>query len=104
MQFCKKKNEHLETHKFFFLNHVKNLEKKIVAPNSGKPIDEYSDRNQRRKLVEFKSKAQSALWFAQSYGLVPKSLHVSTDAGRDLKILFSDTEKNVQYLSNFGPK
>jgi len=97
VQFCKKKNEHLETHKFFFLNHVKNLEKKIVTPNSGKPIDEYSDRNQRRKLVEFKSKAQSALWFAQSYGLVPKSFHVSTDAGRDLKILFSDTGKKCTY-------
>jgi hypothetical protein len=46
--------------------------KKIVNRNPGKQFQEVSDKNKGRKLSEFKSKAEIALWFAETYGLVLK--------------------------------
>ena len=46
---------------------VKSLEKKIVNPNPGKQFPEVSDINKGRKLSEFKSKAETALWFAETW-------------------------------------
>jgi hypothetical protein len=51
---------------------VKSLVKKIVNRNPGKQFQEVSDKNKGRKLSEFKSKAEIALWFAETYGLVLK--------------------------------
>ena len=46
----------------------------------GKKVEEMSKRHRRRKLTEFGSAAESALWFAESFGLIPESLNVRTTA------------------------
>ena len=44
--------------------------------NTGKKIDELSPRHARRKLAIFKNLSMQALWFGESFGLVPESLQV----------------------------
>jgi hypothetical protein len=39
--------------------------------NSGKEFSEITENNKSRKIKEFISKAETALWFVESYGLVP---------------------------------
>ena len=55
--------------------------------NRGKTIEEVLSRQARRKLSEFKSYADQALWFAKSFGLVPDyiALH-EAKSGSPLKI------------------
>lgn len=47
-------------------------------PNRGKPMDELSPRQARRKIGEFRDKVEAVLWFAESYGLQPTVLHLET--------------------------
>ena len=44
----------------------------------GKKYEDMSKRHQRRKLADFRSAAEGALWFAESFGLIPESLQVYT--------------------------
>jgi hypothetical protein len=62
------------------------LEKKIVNPNPGKQFPEVSDINKGRKLSEFKLKAETALWFAKTYGLEPQSLKLSNNSFESIDI------------------
>ncbi len=48
--------------------------------NTSKKVDEVSPRQKRRKLNQFKSFAEKALWFAESFGLTPQSLTLSTQS------------------------
>jgi hypothetical protein len=38
-----------------------------------KEFSEITENNKSRKIKEFKSKAESALWFAESYGLLERT-------------------------------
>ena len=42
-----------------------------VVLNRGRPLDELSPRQARRKLQDFKANAESVLWFAESFGMIP---------------------------------
>ena len=58
----------------------------------GKKVEEMSKRHQRRKLTEFGSAAESALWFAESFGLIPESLNVRTSgSGEAISVPLSDS-------------
>ena len=61
-----------------------------VMANSGKPIDEVSDCQKRRKLSKFKQSATKALWFAETFGLEVESItaRMSND-GNELVIPLS---------------
>jgi predicted Zn-dependent peptidase len=54
------------------IDYVKSINKKVGTANSGKEFSEIIENNKSRKIKEFKSKAETALWFAESYGLVPQ--------------------------------
>ena len=41
------------------------------------------------KIKEFKSKAESALWFAESYGLVRQYLKLESTDGQTVKVDFN---------------
>jgi hypothetical protein len=43
-----------------------------------------------RKIKEFKSKAETALWFVESYGLVPQYLKLESTDGQTVKVRFLD--------------
>ena len=70
---------------------------KNCKSNPGKQFQEVSDKNKGRKLSEFKSKAETALWFAETYGLVSQSLKLSNNSFESIKIDFSDTVKQYNY-------
>ena len=44
----------------------------------GKKYEDMSKRHQGQKLADFRSAAKGALWFAESFGLIPESLQVYT--------------------------
>ena len=44
--------------------------------NRGKSYDDLSSRQKRRKLAQFQRAADAALWFGESFGLVPAQLTV----------------------------
>jgi hypothetical protein len=52
---------------------VKSINKNVGTANSGKEFSEITENNKSRKIKEFKSKAGTALWFVESYGLVPQN-------------------------------
>ena len=57
-------------------------------------VEEMSKRYWRRKLSEFGSAAESALWFAESFGLIPESLNVRTSgSGEVISVPLSDSEQ-----------
>ena len=47
-----------------------------VAENTGKPIEEVGQRQARRKILTFTTFTKKALWFAESFGLIPETLHL----------------------------
>ena len=57
----------------------------------GKKVEEMSKRHRRRKLSEFGSAAESALWFAESFGLIPASVNVRTS--EVISVPLSDSEQ-----------
>ena len=48
----------------------------VLKKNRGRPLDELSPRQARRKLQDFKANAESVLWFAESFGMIPTELHL----------------------------
>jgi hypothetical protein len=48
-------------------------------------FSEITENNKSRKIKEYKSKAETALWFVESYGLVPHYLKLKVLMGRLLK-------------------
>ena len=59
--------------------------------NHGKMVEESSERHSRRKLSHFRSVAEAALWFAESFGLVPDQLttHTAT-SGEQISVHFGE--------------
>ena len=54
------------------------LERSMVATNTCKIYDDLGSRQKRRKLSQFQWAADAALWFGESFGLVPTQLMVQT--------------------------
>ena len=70
-------------------------ENREVMANSGKPIDEVSDHQKRRKLSKFKQSATKALWFAETFGLEVESITARTsNDGNELVIPLSSQQGN----------
>ena len=51
--------------------------------NSGKVVEHVGVRQQRRKLAHFRDSAETALWFAESFGLIPEALTVRMMSSND---------------------
>jgi hypothetical protein len=47
------------------IEYVKSRNKKVGTANSGKEFSEITENNKSRKIKEFKSKAEAALWFVE---------------------------------------
>lgn len=61
--------------------------------NCGKKRIEVSKKQQKRKLAHFKSAAEGALWFAESFGLIPECLDVRVSGSEDgVKISFTEEQ------------
>ncbi len=64
--------------------------------NQGKPIEQLGPRQAKRKLGEFKSRAQVALFFAESFGLQLRSLEVGTTSGKVISVPFGAASSSFQ--------
>ena len=60
--------------------------------NCGKEIVEVGKKQQKRKLAHFKSAAKGALWFAESFGLIPECLDVRV-SGSENRVKIPLTEE-----------
>ena len=63
--------------------------------DNGKEFSENTENNKSRKIKQFKSKAETALWFVESYGLVPQYLE-NTD-GQTVKVDFNPSSSKSSY-------
>ena len=79
------------------IDYVKSINKKVGTANSGKYFSEITEDNKSRKIKEFKSKAETALWFVESYGLVPQNLRLESTDGQTVKVDFNPSSSTSSY-------
>ena len=79
------------------IDYVKLINKKVGTANSGKEFSEITENNKSRKIKEFKSKAEIALWFVESYGLVPQYLKLESTDGQTVKVDFNPSSSKSSY-------
>ena len=77
------------------IDYVKSKNKKVETANSGKEFSEINENNKSRKIKEFKSKAETALRFVESYGLVPQYLKLESTDGQTVKVDFNLSSTNL---------
>ena len=78
---------------------VKDDETEKEFNNGGKRIDEVSDKNSHRVLKRLASRAEKALCFAETYGMISKSLTVETFDGELKKISLDGTDSKRTYFA-----
>ena len=79
------------------IDYVKSINKKVGTANSEKEFSEITKNNKPRKIKEFKSKAETALWFVESYGLVPQYLKLESTDGKTVKVDFNSSSIKSSY-------
>ncbi len=68
-----------------------------AASNKGRPYDEVEKQQQTRKLLHFKREASKALFFAETFGLVPQSLELTSNKGEHVSIDFTNQPAHPKY-------
>ena len=79
------------------IDYVKSIDKKVGTTNSEKEFSEITENNKSRKIKEFKSKLETALWFVESYGLVPQYLKLESTDGQTVKVDFNPSSSKSSY-------
>ena len=75
----------------------KSINKKVGTANSGKEFSEFTKNNKSRKINKFKWKAETALWFVESYGFVPQYLKLESTDGQTVKVDFNPSSNKSSY-------
>jgi hypothetical protein len=73
------------------------MNNKVGTANSGKEFSEITENNKSRKIKEFKSKAETVLWFVESYGLVLQYLQLESTDGQTVKVYFNPSSSKSSY-------
>ena len=69
------------------------LQERAKIVNSGKRYEEVSKRQQHRKLSHFRNTAEAALWFAETFGLIPDQLTThTTHSGEQVVVNFAENK------------
>jgi hypothetical protein len=55
------------------------------------------ENNKSKKIKEFKSKAETVLWFVESYGLVPQYLKLESTDWQTVKVDFNPSSSKSSY-------
>ena len=79
------------------IDYVISINKKVGTANSENEFSEITENNKSRKIKEFKSKAETALWFVESYGLVPQYLRLESTDGQTVKVDFNPSFSKSSY-------
>lgn len=82
--------DRLKTENHNMFKYVTELEDRCVVPNSKITcFDSLHGKIRNKCIRELKTKSEKALWFAESYGLIPKALSFDTNSGKTVKLDFS---------------
>jgi hypothetical protein len=78
---------------------VKDTNSRLIdyVKSINKKFSEITENNKSRKIKEFKSKAETALWFVESYGLVPQYLKLESTDGQTVKVDFNPSSRKSSY-------
>jgi hypothetical protein len=79
------------------IDYVKSINKKVGTANSGKEFSEFTKNNKSRKINKCKWKAETALWFVESYGFVPQYLKLESTDGQTVKVDFNLSSSKSSY-------
>ena len=77
------------------IDYGKSINKKVGTANSGKEFSEITENNKSRKIKEFRSKAETALWFVESY--VPQYLKLESTDGQTVQVDFNPSSSKSSY-------
>ena len=70
---------------------AKMAQERAAVINHGKTVEQSSEHHKRRNLSHFRSVAEAALWFADSFGLIPDQLSTHTaTSGEKIHIQFGE--------------
>ena len=83
LKLVKEENAHLS-------QYVEKLEELEKLENTGKKFTEVQEKQQQRKLRELKTKAERALWFAETFGLRLSSMEFLDDNGKTHNINYHE--------------
>ena len=75
------------------IDYIKSINKKVGTANSEKEFSKITEN----KIKEFKSKAETALWFVESYVLVPQYLKLESTYGQTVKVDFNPSSSKSSY-------
>ena len=81
--------EHMSTQ----LNQV--LRERDEVVNTGRAYEDVGAKQKKRKLVQFQRAADAALWFGESFGLIPTQLTVQTTSDEAISIPLNDSSAPV---------
>ena len=80
------------------IDYVRSINKKVGTANSKKEFSEITKNNKSRKIKEFKSNAETALWFVESfYGLVTQYLKLESTDGQTVKFDLNPSSSKSSY-------
>lgn len=87
-------NKKLTSQNEIFKSTIEKIQIHPVLPNSGKKIAELKNSTNRiKKLDMFKNRAQSALWFAESFGLKINSIQCADSNGKEVSVNYVNSEE-----------
>lgn len=74
----------------------------LQAPqgHQGRRISEVGPRQQHRHIKELREKAQKALWFAETYGLTLKTLHIEDRTGCQINVNLGQASRSANAASS----
>ncbi|CAG2226429.1 unnamed protein product [Mytilus edulis] len=76
---------------------IKNIiEQHSITRNNGKTVDELEKSQRYVKLTSLKSVTEKALWFAESYGLTPKSVTFQSKTGETTKFQLDESDQYIE--------
>ena len=75
---------------------IEDSEATVARRNDTKTVEEVSPRQARRKMSQFTSYVHQALWFSESFGLIPEYVHLrKTKSGSPVKVPFSPSNLRI---------
>ena len=69
--------------------------------NTGASVEEVGLRQQQRKLKQYKSHVEKALWFGRTFGLIPHVLELKmTESNEMVKVKFNDEGEATKVIAS----
>ena len=60
-------------------------------------FDETGSKNKGRLLNNFAEKSRNALWFAESFGLIPKAIKCESESGKNVQVNLEKEYSNIEH-------